>query len=207
MLSALIKYNWYKTIKPIIIGICGRSCAGKSTLVNELVSQYKDELLHIDQDKFFKVKADNWERPASLRNDSLIDAIRQLREGKHAHIPTHRWTEVFDREVKPHRIIVVEGYLLFVNNTLSELFDRKIFIEVSNVNLLYRRLKKCGDLNQADYIMDVVIPVSKEYETIQRKKADAIIDGNQSREEIVKNIKDHLKQWHIELRGSRSDKK
>ena len=48
-----------KKIKPIIIGVCGRSCSGKSTVIKELEERYKGEFLHINQDKFFKVKAFN----------------------------------------------------------------------------------------------------------------------------------------------------
>jgi len=47
-----------KKVTPLIIGVCGRSCSGKSTVVMELVERYTD-VLHITQDKFFKIKADN----------------------------------------------------------------------------------------------------------------------------------------------------
>lgn len=185
-----------KKIKPIIIGVSGRSCSGKSTVIKELEEKYKGKFLHINQDKFFKVKADNWERPGALRFDKLIEAIKLLKDGKDAFIPTHRWTENFDREVKPHKIIIVEGYLLFVDKELNKLFDKKIWVDVSDVNLLYRRLKKFNDINQIDYAMNVVIPESKKYEEIQRKEADITIDGNKSKEEIIKEIEGNIKKWH-----------
>ena len=186
-----------KKIKPRIIGVCGRSCSGKSTVIKELEEKYKGQFLHINQDKFFKVKADNWERPEALRFDKLIEAITLLKEGEKAFIPTHRWTEVFDREVKPHKIIIIEGYLLFVNKELNKLFDKKIWVDVSDVNLLYRRIKRFNELNQLDYAMNVVIPESKKYETIQRKEADIIIDGNKTKEELAKEVESSSKKWHI----------
>lgn len=185
-----------KKIKPLIIGVCGRSCSGKSTVIKELEEKYKGQFLHINQDKFFKVKADNWERPEALRFDKLIEAITLLKEGEKAFIPTHRWTEVFDREIKPHKVIIVEGYLLFVNKELNKLFDKKIWVDVSDVNLLYRRIKRFNELNQLDYAMNVVIPESKKYETIQRKEADIIVDGNKTKEEIVKEVESSIKKWH-----------
>ena len=186
-----------KKIKPLIIGVCGRSCSGKSTIIKELEEKYKGEFLHINQDKFFKVKADNWESPESLRIDRLIYSIKKLKNGQSTHIPSHRWTEVFDREVKPHKIIIVEGYLLFVDAELSNIFDKKIWVEVSDANILYRRTKRDGTSKHIDYTMNAVIPESKKYEEIQRKRADIIIDGNKTKEEIIEDMEGNIKKWHI----------
>ena len=183
-------------MKPFVIGVSGRSCSGKSTVIKELEEKYQGEFLHINQDKFFKIKADNWESPDSLRLDRLIYSIKKLRSGQLTHIPSHRWTEVFDREVKPHKVIIVEGYLLFVNKELNKLFDKKIWVEVSDINLLYRRLKRFNDINELDYAMNVVIPESKKYEELQRKEADILIDGNKSKEEIIQEIERYIKKWH-----------
>ncbi len=182
-----------KKIKPLIIGVGGRSCSGKSTVIKELEKKYKGDLLHINQDKFFKIKAENWERPESIRFDKIIEAITLLKEGKKAFIPTHRWTENFDREVKPHKVIIVEGYLLFVNKELNKLFDKKIWVDVSDLNLIYRRLKRFNDIKELDYARNVVIPESKKYEEIQRKQADIIIDGNKTQDEIIKELEGHLR--------------
>ena len=181
-----------KKIKPLIIGVGGRSCSGKSTVVKQLEEKYNGHFLHINQDKFFKIKSENWERPEAIRFDKLIEAVRLLKDSKKAFIPSHRWTEIFDREVKPHKIIIVEGYLLFINEELNKLFDKKIWVDVSDLNLLYRRLKKFNDINQLDYAMNVVIPESKNYEQVQRKKASIVIDGNKSQEEIVRELEEHL---------------
>ena len=186
-----------RKIKPLIIGVCGRSCSGKSTVIKELEEKYKGEFLHINQDKFFKVKADNWESPESLRIDRLIYSIKKLKNGQSTHIPSHRWTEVFDREVKPHKIIIVEGYLLFVDAELSNLFDKRIWVEVSDANILYRRTKRDGTSKHIDYTMNAVIPESKKYEEIQRKRADIIIDGNKTKEKIIEDMEGNIKKWRI----------
>jgi uridine kinase len=185
-----------KKIKPSVIGVCGRSCSGKSTVVKELELKYKGEVLHINQDKFFKVKADNWESPDALRMDRLIHSIKKLKKGQSTHIPAHRWTEIFDREVKPHKVIVVEGYLLFVDDELSNLFDKKIWVDVSDANVLYRRTKRDGTSKNIDYTMKVVIPESKKYEEIQKKRADIVIDGNKTKEEIIEEIEGYIQKWH-----------
>ncbi len=184
-----------RKIKPLVIGFCGRSCSGKSTVVKELKEKYKGTILNIIQDKFFKVKADNWESPDSLRIDRLTYSIKKLKSGKSTHIPSHRWTEVFDREVKPHKVIIVEGHLLFVDDELSNLFDKKIWIDVSDANILIRRTKRDGTSN-IKYVLEKVIPESKKYEEIQRKRADIIIDGNKTKEEIIQEMERYIKKWY-----------
>lgn len=181
-----------RAIKPVIIGVCGRSCSGKSTAVKEIEAKCED-VLHICLDKFFKIKADNWESPEALRFDRLLHSIKKLKSGESTHIPSHRFTEIFDRLVKPHQIVLVEGYLLFVNEELNKLFDKKIFVDVSDDNILYRRIKREGNVNSIDYIKNVVIPESKKYEKLQKSKADVIIDGNNSKEEIIKEIDKYIK--------------
>lgn len=186
---------FFKETKPFIIGVSGRSCSGKSTVIKELEEKYKGEFLHINQDKFFKVKAENWERPESLRNDKLYESIKRLKGGKNTFIPAHRWTEQFDREIKPHKVIIIEGYLLFVDKQMNKLFDKKIWVDVSDLNLLYRRTKRDGTSKNMDYTMNVVIPESKKYEKIQREEADITIDGNKSKEDIVKELETYIKKW------------
>jgi uridine kinase len=182
--------------KPLIIGVCGRSCSGKSTVVEELEKKYKGQFLHINQDKFFRMKANNWESPDALRFDRLIYSVKKLKRGESTHIPSHRWTEVFDRLVEPHSMIIVEGYLLFVNKELNKLFDKKIFVDVSDQNLLYRRTErdiKIFGKSKTEYTFNWVIPESKKYEKMQRDVADYIIDGNKSKGDVRKEIEKIIK--------------
>lgn len=181
-----------KKTKPFIIGICGRSCSGKSTVTKELEKKYEGDFLHICQDKFFKRKADNWESPDALRFDKLKESLSSLKSGKSAYIPTHRWTEVFDRKVEPHKVIIVEGYLLFIDKELNKLFDKKIWVDVSDLNILYRRTKRDNTSKNLDYTYNVVIPESRKYERIQRDEADIIIDGNKSKEEIITEVEKEI---------------
>jgi len=185
--------------KPLIIGICGRSCCGKGSIV-EYLAKENPNILYIKLDKFFKKHTpekykgyDNWECNESLRWDRLIYSIKKLKEGKSTHIPSHRWTEEFDKKIYPRKIIIVEGFLLFTNAELVKLFDKKIFIDVSDINILHRRLIREGNINGIDYIKNVVIPYSKKYEDIQKKNADIIIDGNKSKDEIIKELNKYLK--------------
>ena len=54
----------------------------------------------------------------------------------------------------------------------------------------------CISDKQLDYIMNVVIPESRKYGDLQKRKADCIIDGNKTKKEIINEIEDYIKKWH-----------
>ncbi len=178
---------------PYIIGICGRTNSGKSTVVAE-IERTLPNVLHIKQDKFFKLPNDksiNWETPEALRNDQLIYTIKRLKNNLSAHIPSHAWTEIFDREVYPKDYILIEGYLLFAVDELYPLFDKRVWIDVSDEVLITRRLNRAsnGKLDDIEYVKNVVIPYSKQYESLQKSRAHIIIDGNRDKDKVVEDIK------------------
>ncbi|MFA5745423.1 MAG: hypothetical protein WCX82_02140 [archaeon] len=191
---------------PIIIGICGRSCCGKSTTSKKLVSDFPDLIELISADKFtISFNEQNkflieWERPESLRIDKLIDCIKQLKSGKSVKIPSKRCTEIYDKEIFPKKIIIVEGFLLFTNKTLIDLFDYKFFIDVTDDQILHRRIERKENdsfLDDLDYIKRKIIPISKEYEEQQKKEADLVVPAEQSFKETKKQIEDIIIKYLI----------
>jgi len=177
-------------MRPLLIGICGRSCSGKSTVSKRLEELYKD-FLHINQDSFFKKGLDNYENPESLMMDKFIDSLKKLREGDSIYIPT--WKDTENKLVSSKKIIIVEGFLLFIDEEIVDLFDKKIFVDVSDEILLKRRIKRSADIYDTfEYTKNVCIPESKKYEQIQKERADVVIDGNQSKENILKEVEEYL---------------
>ena len=187
---------------PFLIGICGRSCCGKEMVANAIASVNRN-VLHINMDSFFKVKSpaqykgyDNWDCVEALRFDSLIEVVKKLRKGKSVRVPSRGWTEKFDVEIYPEELrernlILVEGFLLFAVNELADLFDSKIFVDVSDLNILYRRLLRENSMQRINYIYDVVIPMSNNYEEIQKANAD-VFDGNVKEDKIITKITKHI---------------
>ena len=193
-----------KKIKLFVMGICGRSCSGKSEATRYLEKKYKNYIVRIPSDRFFKIfnpkeldETDGWESPSSIRWDRLVYSVKKLKDGKSTHIPSKGWTEVFDQLVEPKKIILVEGYLIFTNKDLTRLFDKKIFVDVSDLNILYRRTMRDGHINTMRGIIKTVIPISKRYEKQQKEEADVIIDGNKTKEEVIQEIEGYVKKWHV----------
>lgn len=192
-----------KKKSPIIIGVCGRSCSGKSCAVRALEQECSD-VLRIPADRFFKkynpseLDATNgWESPASIHWDRLVYSLKKLKNGEPTHIPSKGWTENFDQLVQPKKIILVEGYLIFTNPEIVALCDKKIFVDVTDTNILYRRTLRDGHLNGMTYTMEKVIPISKKYEQQQKAVADIVIDGNQTKEDLMGELKKEIHTWKL----------
>jgi thymidylate kinase len=62
--------------------------------------------------------------------------------------------------------------------------------------MLYRRTKRDGNVNGMNYTVNAVIPESHKYEKIQKSRADIIINGNKSKEEIIEEIEKHIRKWN-----------
>jgi len=132
-----------KKIKPLVIGVCGRSCSGKSEVTRYLEKKYQYQVVRIPSDRFFKVfnskELDEtvvWESPSSIRWDRLIYSVKKLKDKQPTHIPSKGWTEVFDQLIEPKEVVIVEGHLVFIHKELVDLCDKRIWIDVSDLNIL-----------------------------------------------------------------------
>jgi len=188
-----------KKIIPHIIGVGGRSCSGKSAVTKGIEQKYPNDVLRISCDLFFLVfnekeldQTEGWESPNSIRWDRLIYSLKKLKKGESTHIPSKGWTEIFDHLVKPKKIIILEGYLIFTKKEVVDLCDLKIWVDISDLNILYRRTKREGTSAYIDYTMNKVIPISKCYEKSQKKVANIILNGNKTKDEIKKEFQERV---------------
>jgi len=185
----------------LYIGICGRSCSGKDSVVQSIASVNK-HVLHINMDIFFKDKTDCqykgyqcWEHTDVIWFDHLFKVVSSLKNGGGVIIKDRSlWygsydCEIFPSDLNESRIVIVQGFLLFAdaNKKLVDLFDRKIFLDVTDNNICIRR--------PGEETKKVVIPVSKEYEQEQRKNAEVIFDGNLSEDEILQDVGTYLDEF------------
>lgn len=140
----------------IIIGISGASASGKTLLANTIVNELgSDQVTVIPEDGYYKdlnhlsfeerAKI-NYDHPNSLDHALLIKHLKQLQKGKTVEIPQHDFAlhqrKKETRTIGQHRIIVLEGILLFVDEALRELMDIRIFMDTPLDICLIRRLKR-----------------------------------------------------------------
>jgi uridine kinase len=194
----------HKKQVPLLIGVCGRSCSGKGQIA-ETIASMNHRVLRINADIFFAATTPCcyrgyhcWEHTDCIRWNHLLETLTALKAGNAATIQYRApWTSSYDIRVtsddlQKRNIVLLEGHLLFTKKEVLQLFDTKIWIEVTDENMLYRRLTRDGNMSGIKYIHEVIIPVSKTYEDEQRGKAEKTFDGNPEglgkREEITSKV-------------------
>jgi len=132
-----------------VIGICGASCSGKTTVSKEIMKRYHpDDILMISQDNYYFSgdESTNYDIPAAIDFDKLLSDVKDLIHGKEIDMPiydfkTHsRLKET--KKIHPKKYILVEGILIFTKKELRDLFDLKVYILTYGELCYYRRLKR-----------------------------------------------------------------
>lgn len=141
--------------KPYLVGIAGGSGSGKTTIANKIVDHFKERILHIPHDRYYKAQDQlpmeeriktNYDHPNALETDLMIQQLKELMEGNEVQMPqydftTHTRMKEMTTE-KPAPLILVEGILIYENKELRDLLDLKIFIDVDADIRILRRLKR-----------------------------------------------------------------
>ena len=180
---------------PLVIGIAGGSGSGKTTVAQEILQRVGPErIAFLQHDSYYKDLSGlpptqrievNFDHPHSLETDLLIQHIASLRDGKPVEVPiydfsTHsRTNQTFT--VKPRRVILVEGILIFTESTLRDLFSVKIFVDTDSDIRFIRRLER--DIAERGRTTKSVIkqyqstvrPMHMEFVEPSKRYADVII--------------------------------
>lgn len=140
----------------LIIGVCGGTGSGKTTMVNQITERFPDgeitilsqdsyynDLSHLSIEEHLKV---NFDHPDAIDFKLLISHLKSLKENKSIeqpvysfkeHTRTHKTTHTI-----PKKVILVEGILILTHPELRSLLDIKLFLQVDNDERLIRRLKR-----------------------------------------------------------------
>jgi uridine kinase len=179
----------------MIIGICGGTGSGKTTVANRILATVSaDEVIFLQQDSYYRNLNDmpldyrqevNFDHPDALDNDLLVKHIRRLKAGAGVELPiydfkTHsRLAET--KHVEPKPIIIVEGILIFADSRLLEEMDIKIFVDTPDDIRFIRRLRR--DLAERGRTVESVIeqyletvrPMHMQFVEPSKRYADVII--------------------------------
>lgn len=140
----------------IIIGISGASASGKTLLANTIVNELgSDQVVVISEDSYYKELHHlsveergkmNFDHPNSLDHALFIKHLKALQQGKTVEIPRYDFTlhqrKKETRTIGQHRIIVLEGILLFSDAEMRNIMDIRIFMDTPLDICLVRRLKR-----------------------------------------------------------------
>ena len=152
----------------IVIGIAGGTCSGKSTLIKKIKEEFGDAITMLSHDFYYKSHDDipfeerkklNYDHPDSFDTDLMIGHIRQLINGECVERPVYDFT-IHNRinetvTVKPSKVIVVEGILIFENKELRDLCDIKVFIDTDADVRIIRRIVR--DVHERGRTLESVV--------------------------------------------------
>lgn len=140
----------------LIIGICGGTGSGKTTVVNKILDILpSDHVVILSQDSYYKdnahVPADqrkfiNFDHPDSIEFDLLLDHIRRLKNGDSIEKPVYSYiTCTRDSKaihVKSKEVVLVEGILLFSDQRIRDICNVKVFVDAPPDERLLRVIRR-----------------------------------------------------------------
>ena len=179
----------------MIIGICGGTGSGKTTVANRILESVRaDEVVFIQQDLYYRDLKDmpldyrnaaNFDHPDALDNELLINHLKKLNAGEPVELPiydfrTHSRLPA-TTPIEPKAIVIVEGILIFAEPRLLEQMDIKVFVDTPDDIRFIRRLKR--DIAERGRTLDSVIeqyvatvrPMHNQFVEPSKRYADVII--------------------------------
>lgn len=134
-----------------IIGICGLSGSGKSSVSRAVVDRFPGKISVLEHDMYYYAKKDkpkilNYDHPDALETGLMINHINELRSGRGIERPIYdfKTSDRLEESVKiaPRPILIVEGLLLFNIPELMPLLDLRIYVDVPLDMAIIRRIKR-----------------------------------------------------------------
>ncbi|MBQ2747460.1 MAG: uridine kinase [Firmicutes bacterium] len=178
----------------ILIGVAGGSGSGKSTLIERIKQEFKDQITVICHDSYYKRQVGrtyderakvNYDHPDAFETELMIEHLKLLKEGYEIEQPVYDYT-IHNRSdetviVKPARVIMVDGILIFENKELRDMFDIKVFVDTDADVRIVRRILR--DVQERARSLESVItqylttvkPMHEQFVEPSKKYADIII--------------------------------
>ena len=199
----------------MIIGIAGGTGSGKTTLTLRLKERFGDDVSILYHDNYYKSHSDmpyeartklNYDHPDAFDTQRMIADLEALRRGEAIQSPTYDYT-IHDRaretvEVRPTKVVVVEGILIFENRTLRDLMDIKIFVDTDADVRILRRITR--DVKERGRSLDSVVtqylttvkPMHEQFVEPSKRFADIVVlEGGHNvvaLDMIIQRVRSHV---------------
>ena len=182
-------------MKVTVIGVAGGTGSGKSTLVKRLQEAFRgDDVVTLCHDYYYKAHPEltyeertklNYDHPQAFDTQMMVDHIKALKENVPIEHPVYSFVE-HNRmpetvSVKPSKVIIVDGILIFENKELRDLMDIKVFVDTdADIRLARRILRDVCDRGRTmqsviSQYTQTVKPMHEEFVEPSKKYADVII--------------------------------
>ena len=182
-------------MKVTIIGVAGGSGSGKSTLVKKLQEAFgAEDVSTLCHDYYYKEHSDmsyeqrtqlNYDHPKAFDTDMMVAHIRSLKNNETIERPVYSFVEhnrTAERvTVKPSKVIIIDGILIFENQELRDLMDIKVFVDTdADVRLARHILRDVCNRGRSmesviEQYLSTVKPMHEEFVEPSKRYADVII--------------------------------
>ena len=140
----------------MIIGICGGTGSGKTTIARSIVDAVGEgKVVLVEQDSYYRNLSDmplderhqaNFDHPDSLDSDMLVNHILRLKQGLSIEMPlydfaTHTRSDKIE-VIEPRPVVIVEGILIFAEPRVLDLLDVRVYVDTPDDIRLMRRLRR-----------------------------------------------------------------
>lgn len=206
--KGVLNYGNYGLMQPYIVGVCGGSGSGKTTFCKQLVKYLGAEhVLYISQDSYYKDLSHlpfeqrekvNFDHPDIIEFPLLVSHLDELSLGKNITLPLYDFSKhsrlIGSQFAVPKPIVILEGVLLFSDTDTEKRMNHKVFIDASEKVRFERRLKR--DVRERgrtpesvhSQFKSTVSPMHNIFVEPGKTKADQIISGEQSFEQVIEDL-------------------
>lgn len=184
----------------MIIGICGGTGSGKTTIARSIVEDVGAErVVLVEQDSYYRNLADmplderhqaNFDHPDSIDSDMLVNHLLRLKQNLTVEMPlydfkTHTRSNRIEI-IEPKPVVIVEGILIFAEPRILGLLDVRVYVDTPDDIRFIRRLQR--DISERGRTVESVIgqyyrtvrPMHLEFVEPSKRNADIIIpEGGQ----------------------------
>ena len=194
-------------ITPSFIGIAGGTASGKSTIAKKLYNYYgASNSIIIDQDSYYKEnnlsfpdrKIINYDHPDSIDIELFYSNLIELKNNQSIMKPVYDFSTHARspkvKAIKPKKLIIVEGTLLFHFKQLTKLMFLKVFMQTPNKIRFKRRLKRDiaergrDEKSVKKQYKNTVYPMHKKFIEPSMNVADLIIPGTLNIESSLQKL-------------------
>ena len=187
--------------RPLVIGIAGGTCSGKSSIAKILIKEFdnKKSVNIIREDDYYKDQSNlsmeeraktNYDHPLAFDFDLMIEHLHKLINGESIEKPTYDYT-VHNRSdvteiVHPSDVLIIEGLFSLYTPEIRELEGIKIFVDTPADERFIRRLRR--DVKErartvesiTEQYLTTVKPMHDQFIEPTKKYADIIIPQGKS---------------------------
>ena len=178
----------------LVIGIAGGTGSGKTTLMNNIMAKFEGMVTVLSHDNYYKRHDEltfeersglNYDEPDAIETSLMVKHLQKLRSGQAIDCPVYDFTRHNRSDetirLEPSPVIIVEGILIFENESLRDLMDIRLFVDTDADVRLCRRIKR--DVTKRGRTLESVLaqyqntvkPMHEKYVEPSKKYANLVI--------------------------------